>query len=86
MSAPLAFQAFVPELVGNRQRILLGRLSGPAAVSAKLRSLGHDETVGEETVSAVQAFAERWALEHRAALPDAALLEFLEQRQSNHEE
>lgn len=79
VQAPLVFQAFVPDLVGNRQRILLGRLSGPYAVRAKIADLGYAEP-DEPTVRAVQALAEEWALNRRAPLPDEVLLEFLEER------
>lgn len=77
VQAPLVFQAFVPELVGNRQQILLGRLSGPHAVRARLAQLDCPEP-DEATTQAILNFAEQWALERRAPLPDEALLEFLD--------
>ena len=76
LQSPLTFQAFLPELVGNRQRVLFGSLSGPFGVRAKLKELGYPEP-DEDAVQCVLAFVKTWALEKRAPLPDEALAEFL---------
>lgn len=66
---PLAFQAYLPELVGNRRRIVIGKLTGPYAVRAKLQELGEPDP-GDAAVNRLVDEVNHVASEHRRALSD----------------
>ena len=72
---PIVYESFPPELVGAHRRILLGYVSGRAAVREKLRELGVE--ADDETVARVAERVKEYSYMRRSALTDDELLELL---------
>ncbi len=74
---PIVYECFPPELVGGRRKILLGYVSGRAAVRAKLRELGIE--ADEETVARIAERVKEYSYMRRSAITDEEFLRILSQ-------
>ncbi|RLE63383.1 MAG: homoaconitate hydratase [Thermoprotei archaeon] len=74
---PVVYECFAPEMVGGKRRILLGYVSGRAAVRAKLRELGVnlDDGLVEELTKKIKEYS----YNRRSALTDEEFLELLKE-------
>jgi len=72
---PIVYECFPPELVGGRRRILLGYVSGRAAVREKLRELGVNADEG--TVTKVAERIKEYSYMRRSALTDEEVIAIL---------
>jgi len=75
---PLAAQPIVAEAVGLRSEIVLGKVSGHAALEHRLARLGI--SAAGVDVLALLADVKRWSQENRRLLSDAALLRMLKRQ------
>jgi len=74
---PIAYECFPPEMVGQKRRFLLSRISGRAAVKAKLKEYGieaSDEDIEKITLKLKEVSANR-----RSALSDEEFLEMVKE-------
>ncbi len=72
---PVTYEPYPPELVGQKRRLLLGKLTGTHAVKAKLQEVGYD--LPEDKVKEVVAQVKMKSEERSSALSDAEFLEIL---------
>ena len=70
---PLLYECFPPEMVGQRRRLLLSKVSGRAAVRAKLRELGFEAT--EEDVMNLTKIVKEVSSSRRSAITDEEFME-----------
>lgn len=72
---PIVYESFPPEMVGARRRILLGYVSGRAAVRAKLRELGFG--FDDELLDRLMERIKEASYKRRSALTDEELLSLI---------
>jgi len=65
---PLLYECFPPEMVGQRRRFLLSKVSGRAAVRAKLKELGFEAT--DENVTNLTWMVKEISSSRRSAITD----------------
>jgi len=70
---PIVYECFPPEMVGQRRRFLLSRISGRAAVRAKLEEYGFK--VSEDDVKKITENIKRVSANRRSAISDEEFLE-----------
>lgn len=68
---PVAYEAFPPELVGNRRHFPVGKYAGPQVLKARLTTLGL--TVPDEKLDVLRAKAEALAVAQKGQLTDAQI-------------
>lgn len=69
---PITYEPYPPELVGQRRRFLVGKLSGRHGIKAKLKELGVD--VDEEELSRIVEAIKSYSEERRSPLTDEEVL------------
>ncbi len=74
---PLAFQPFLPELVGNKTKIAIGKGSGPFALRAKLAELGLGDKWEDDMIKILLAEISRFAEENKRSLNDEDILKVI---------
>ncbi len=74
---PIVYESYPPELVGGRRRILLGGVTGRAAVKLKLKELGIED-VNDELIAKITEKVKEASYNRKSALTDEELLELLE--------
>ena len=72
---PIVYECFPPEMVGQRRRFLLSRISGRAAVSAKLKEYGFD--VSDKDVEELTKIIKEVSANRRSAISDEEFLEIV---------
>jgi methanogen homocitrate synthase len=70
---PIVYECFPPEMVGQRRRFLLSRISGRAAVSAKLEEYGF--RVSDKDVEEMTKIIKEVSANRRSAISDEEFLE-----------
>ncbi|MEM2779379.1 MAG: homoaconitate hydratase [Candidatus Bathyarchaeia archaeon] len=72
---PIVYECFPPEMVGQRRRFLLSRISGKAAVSAKLKEYGF--TVSDKDAEEITKIVKEVSANRRSAISDEEFLEIV---------
>lgn len=78
---PITYEPYPPELVGQKRRLILGKLSGSHAVKAKLQELGL--SASEDDVKKILLTIKEKSEERRSALSDEEFLEVVREVQSS---
>lgn len=76
LSDPLAYYPFMPELVGNRSRIVVGKHTGPVALGAKVAELGI-EPLSDDDLTAILPRIAAVAERVKRPLSDHEVLELI---------
>ena len=74
---PMAYECFPPEMVGQKRRFLLSRISGRAAVKAKLKEYGIEAS--DEDVEKVTHKLKEVSAKRRSALSDEEFLDMVKE-------
>ena len=72
---PIVYECFPPEMVGQRRRFLLSRISGRAAVSAKLKEYGFNAS--DKDVEEITNIIKEVSANRRSAISDEEFLEIV---------
>jgi len=72
---PIVYECFPPEMVGQRRRFLLSRVSGRAAVNAKLKEYGFN--VSDKDVEELTNIIKEVSANRRSAISDGEFLEIV---------
>jgi isopropylmalate/homocitrate/citramalate synthase len=75
LESPSTYEPYPPELVGQKRRLILGKLSGRHAVEAKLQEL--NIKASEEEIKKITELVKRRSEERRSALSDADFMEIV---------
>ncbi len=73
---PITYEPYPPELVGQRRRLVIGKLSGRHAIKAKLEELGI--FVSEEELTKITEAVKAASEERKSALSDEQFLKLVE--------
>ncbi|MEM0121530.1 MAG: hypothetical protein QW688_08850 [Thermoprotei archaeon] len=73
----LGSEPILPEVVGNRHRVLVGKKSGRHAIEYKLKELGVNVTLSEEQLKELLSQVKRFAERNKRALTDEEFLKLL---------
>ena len=76
MVNPITYEPYPPELVGQRRRLVIGKLSGRHAIKAKLEELGI--FVSEEELTKITEAVKAASEERKSALSDEQFLKLIE--------
>jgi len=76
MVNPMTYEPYPPELVGQRRRLVIGKLSGRHAIKAKLEELGIK--VGDEVVAKITEAVKAVSEERKSALSDEEFVSLVE--------
>jgi isopropylmalate/homocitrate/citramalate synthase len=74
LKEPFTAESYVPELVGQKREVVLGKKSGIASVEAKLKQMGID--VSSETLPGILAKIKEEAVKTKRPVGDSRLREF----------
>ncbi len=75
LKSPITYEPYPPELVGQRRRLLLGKLSGSHAIKAKLAEIGINAK--EEEIKKLTAMVKEISENRRSALTDEEFSELV---------
>lgn len=81
---PITYEPYPPELVGQRRRLVIGKLSGRHAIKTKLNDLGIK--VGDEHLLKITEAVKKASEERRSALSDEEFLEIVKKTLTLQEE
>jgi len=71
-------EPYLPEFVGQKRRIVLGKHSGKVSVELKLKALGLQ--CSDEVVDALLQKTKAFAIDHKRSVTDAEFLKFVNER------
>ncbi|MEM1566469.1 MAG: homoaconitate hydratase [Candidatus Bathyarchaeia archaeon] len=74
---PIVYECFPPEMVGQRRRFLLSRVSGKAAVGAKLKEYGF--AASDRDVEEITKIVKEVSANRRSAISDEEFLEIVKE-------
>ena len=74
---PIVYESFPPEMVGRRRKFLLSKVSGRAAVRAKLKEYGIE--LSDEEVNELTNFMKDLSVNRKSAFTDEEFLEIVRQ-------
>ncbi|MEM2913782.1 MAG: homocitrate synthase family protein [Candidatus Bathyarchaeia archaeon] len=75
LESPTTYEPYPPELVGQKRKLILGKLSGRHAVEAKLQEL--NIKASEEEIKRITELVKRKSEERRSALSNVDLMEIV---------